>query len=138
MSPVILAALFLNVSAEFNLPQGLLESLCFIESSHNIKAIHKDDGNGNSVGICQVKLSTAKWLGFTGTEKDLMVPATNIYYAGKYLSKQRTRYSGSIDKAVIAYNIGHAGNLTNTIYSAKVFKQWREYKNVRYQASNRH
>ena len=130
MSHVILSLMFASASGEFNLPTGLLDSLCFIESSHNIKAIHKDDGGSNSVGICQLKYKTAKWLGFKGTEKDLMDPQTNIYFSAKYLHYQISRYN-DIERAVVAYNIGNAKGLANTAYSDKVFKQWRQTSNVR-------
>lgn len=130
ISAVALTLLFNTTSAQFNLPKGLLSSLCYIESTHNTKAIHKDDGTGNSVGICQVKLSTAKWLGFTGTEKQLMKPSTNIYYAAKYLNYQIRRYH-STTRGIIAYNFGNAKNLTSTRYSVKVLRQWRVTKDVR-------
>lgn len=125
MSPAILTLLFMTTSAQFNLPPNLLSSLCYVESTHNIKAIHKDDGSGNSVGVCQIKLKTAKWLGFKGTEKQLMEPATNIHYAAKYISYQHGRYK-SVTKAIIAYNMGNAKNLTKTKYSDKVINQWRK------------
>jgi soluble lytic murein transglycosylase-like protein len=130
MTPAILTALFLTTSMQFDLPQGLLNSLCMVESGHNINAVHKNDGQGNSVGLCQIKLKTSRWLGFKGTEKQLMDPKTNIYYAAKYLAKNRTRYNGNLTKAIIAYNIGNAKGLTSTKYSAKVLSQWR-MNNVR-------
>lgn len=124
MDALLLTLLFSTTSAQFSLPPNLLSSLCYVESTHNIKALHRDDGNSNSVGVCQVKLKTAQWLGFKGTEKQLMDPTTNIYYAAKYLAWQKRRYN-SVTKAIIAYNIGNANNLTRTKYSDKVIVQWR-------------
>lgn len=124
MSTVI--AYFILISAQFNLPPNLLSSLCYVESTHNIEAIHYDDGGSNSVGICQIKLRTAQNLGFEGTEQDLMDPYTNIYYAAKYLSHQHKRYHGNIEKSLIAYNMGSAKDLTTTPYSAKVLKIWAQ------------
>ena len=126
-----LLALFTTATIQFNLPPGLLASLCFVESSHNVAAIHEDDGGSNSVGICQVKLTTAQWFGFKGTEKQLMNPATNIFYAAAYLSYQQRRYKGDVTKAVIAYNIGNAKGLTQTIYSNKVIDQWTQRREQR-------
>lgn len=125
MSTILLTLLFSQATIQHSLPPELLSSLCYVESKHKINAVHKDDGTSNSVGICQVKLKTARWLGFNGTEKDLMKPETNIYYAAKYLAYQNKKYK-SITKAVIAYNKGNAKNLTRTKYSDKVLKQWRE------------
>jgi soluble lytic murein transglycosylase-like protein len=126
-----LTILFLITTAQYGLPAGLLSSLCYVESGHRVEAVHKHDGNGNSVGVCQIKLKTARTLGFKGTEKQLMDPKINIQYAGKYLNHQIKRYHGSTVKAVIAYNQGHAGSLTTTHYSVKVIKQWRT-NNERY------
>lgn len=121
--------IFYIMTQQFNLPEGLLSSVCFIESSHNPNKIHRHDGHGNSIGLCQIKYNTAKQLGFRGTEKDLLDPTTNAYYAAKYLKHQLTRYNGSIEKAVIAYNQGHAGVLTTTKYQRKVYKRWMIAKN---------
>src|ERR1700692_3723359 len=98
-----IAFLFILYSAQFNLPDGLLSSLCYVESGHNIEAVHLADGNGNSIGACQIKLKTARFMGFRGTEKQLMRPDVNIYYAAWYLRYQINRYR-SVRKGVIAYN----------------------------------
>lgn len=124
MSTAINLLFILNTQA-FILPPYLLESICYVESKHNISAFHKDDGTTNSVGICQIKLKTAQWLGFKGTEKDLMEPNNNIYYAAKFLAHNLKRYHGKLSQAVISYNQGSAKGLTHTNYSDKVFKQWR-------------
>jgi soluble lytic murein transglycosylase-like protein len=125
MNTILLPILFAAATNQFKLPPGMLESLCFIESGHKVTAIHKDDGGEDSIGICQVKLSTAKFLGFKGTKKQLLNPQVNMHYAAAYLAYQRARYKGSITKAIIAYNIGNANNLTSTAYSSKVLNMWR-------------
>lgn len=120
-----LTAIFLSVSVQYGLPANLLSSICYIESQHNVAAVHYRDGRDTSVGLCQIKLKTARGLGFRGTEKQLMEPRYNIKYAGKYLRHQIRRYHGNIAQGVIAYNMGHAGTLTTTKYQAKVFRQWK-------------
>lgn len=124
-----LAFIFQTAAAQFNLPPGLLEAVCFVESKHIVTAIHHDDGNSPSYGLCQVKLETAQWLGFNGTADDLMKPHVNAYYAAKYLARNLRRY-GTFEKAVIAYNRGNAGNLTTNGYQTKVFNRWREFSYV--------
>ena len=109
---------------QFNLPAGLIDSVCYVETKHDTTVINHNDGATDSLGICQVKLETAQWLGFTGTYEQLMEPKVNIYYAAKYLARNVKRY-GSYEKAVIAYNKGHAGAEVTTAYSQKVFNQWR-------------
>lgn len=121
---MILELLFVSVTMQFNLPPGLLSTVCYVESNHNTAAFHESDGVGNSVGICQIKHSTAKWLGFKGTEQELFEPYNNIYYSGKFLSYQINRYN-NVAKGIIAYNVGNAKNLTRTKYSDKVLNKWR-------------
>ncbi len=122
-----LSTIFIAMSLKYGLPPNLLSSLCYIESKHNVAAIHHDDGGADSLGVCQIKLSTAKELGFIGTAKDLMKPNYNVKYAAKYLSKQILRYN-SVQKGVIAYNRGNAKNLTTSTYQRKVFSKWRKHE----------
>lgn len=128
MTSAALASLFMFYSQAYNLPPNLLSSVCYVESKHDIMALHHDDGGEDSLGICQVKHSTSKWLGFKGTAQQLMIPATNIKYAALYLSRQMKRYKGNITKAVISYNRGNAKGLTRTKYSDIVLKKWRQLK----------
>lgn len=121
-----LIALFIAASTQYNLPKNLLSSLCYVESKYDIDAFHKDDGKGNSVGVCQIKLPTAKLMGFRGTEKQLMSPEVNILYAAKYLSHQIKRYKGNVTYGIISYNQGSRKLLTNTKYSDTVNKEWRK------------
>lgn len=117
---------FHMTTLSFNLPPGLLESVCFVESSYNVNAIHHDDGKGDSLGVCQIKIGSARMMGFKGTSKQLMDPATNIYFAGKYLSHQLKRYNQNVTKSLISYNQGSAKTLTSTRYSRKVIKRQTE------------
>jgi len=119
---------FLLTTAQYNLPPHLLNSLCYVESHHNIHAIHLEDGPEDSLGICQLHLSTARMMGFKGTKTQLMDPKTNIEYAGKYLSHQIARYHGDTIKAVISYNRGSTKGLTTTKYQLKVYREWRKYE----------
>lgn len=124
--------LFLTATQTYQLPPGLLSSLCYVESKHKIDAVHHDDGNSDSLGICQIKYETAKHLGFKGTKADLMDPKNNITYAAKYLKSQLKRYNGNSPKAVAAYNMGHfsPGKVfaKNQSYVDAVFKAWAEAK----------
>lgn len=130
-----LSVLFILVSAQQGLPEGLLSSLCLVESRHDVNAVHQHDGHGNSVGACQIKLNTAKGLGFKGTEKDLLKPEVNLTYAAKYLKHQILRYNGDVTRGVIAYNQGSARTATKTQYSSKVFAEWSKTQQHRPQVA---
>lgn len=132
MNATLLIA-FAAATQTFSLPPGLLSALCYVETSHNPKAIHKDDGKGDSIGLCQVKLATAQMLGYKGTARGLLDPKTNVYYAAAYLTLNMKRYNRDIRKAVAAYNAGthredSKGLTRNRKYVSKVFKAWSEDK----------
>jgi soluble lytic murein transglycosylase-like protein len=127
-----LTLLFLSVTQTFNLPGGLIRAICYTESHFAVEAVHVDDGGGNSVGVCQIKLRTARSLGFRGTEKQLRIPKNNVYFSAKYLYLQLHRYHSNVHKAVAAYNAGRYrdqnGRAKNYHYVKKVFKAWKEHK----------
>ncbi len=131
MSDVAFILLFSVASQNSHLPPGLLSALCFVESSHNPNAVNLDDGKGSSLGMCQIKLATARTLGFNGTQAELMQPKTNIELAGKYLKKQLRRYNGDFKKGISAYNSGtcridSSGHIRNKQYVNKVLTAWIE------------
>lgn len=83
--------------------------MCYAESRHNATVINKYDGGSPSIGLCQLKVETAKLVGFDGGVEDLKDPLTNAFYAGKYLKQQLIRYDGNIPNAIGAYNAGPKG-----------------------------
>ena len=124
-----IAMVFMTVTHTLGLPQGLLDSICYVESGHTVKVVHKNDGKTDSIGICQIKYETATGLGYRGSLDHLYDLNTNVYWAGVYLLKQLKRYNGDVEKAVAAYNAGthriNAKGLTmNRKYVDKVFKVW--------------
>jgi soluble lytic murein transglycosylase-like protein len=83
--------------------------------------------------MCQIKLSTARWLGYKGSPAKLWKdPRVNAHWAAKYLRYQIKRYKGDILCGVSAYNAGSchkaAGKIRNTNYIKLVFKSWIERK----------
>lgn len=115
----------------FSLPPGLLKSICFVESSNKPRVIHKDDGAENSIGLCQIHSSTARWLGYSGDDKGLLDPKVNTHYAAKYLKYQIDRYKQDLPSAVAAYNAGRCnrnknGKIRNIKYVLKVYKEWEK------------
>ena len=125
---ILLSHLFIAATIKYGLPANLLSSICYVESKHLVTAIHKDDGGQDSLGICQIHASTARMMGFKGTNKQLMLPQNNIRLAAAYLAHQLKRYHGDVVSAVISYNRGSTKHLLTTSYSVKVIKQWRTYE----------
>lgn len=131
MSTIQLVLMYSALSINVELPPGLLSAVCYVESRHKHKAVNLNDGGEDSLGVCQIKLNTARLVGFKGTAKQLMQPTTNALYAAKYLKKQLIRYNNDPRKAVAAYNAGKVrynkdGLIMNRLYVAKVFKAWSE------------
>lgn len=92
-----------------------------------------DDNGSPSIGVCQVKLNTARMLGFKGAESELLNPKVNVHYAGKYLHKQLCRYDYNLYKGVAAYNSGTwrmnvEGQTRNYTYVEKVLAAWKGAK----------
>lgn len=104
-----------------NVPFRLLNAICFVESRHNPNAINQYDGGSASYGLCQIKISTARFMGFKGAVHSLFDVTINTRLAAKYLHYQLTRYRGDWIKAISAYNRGHAGKtITNQDYVNQV------------------
>jgi len=124
---ILLAALVAGVDPD------LLSAICFVESGHNPKAYVHNDGGSPSYGQCQIKMGTAKDMGFRGTKKELMSESVNALYSAKYLQYQRKRY-GSWEKAIIAYNAGRVTYKTTYVNKVKQVMgrvKWTALQNAR-------
>src|SRR5690606_24041158 len=108
-------------------PADLLVAICSHETHlENVVVPHDGGRNDLSVGICQIKPSTAAGEGYKGVahgklrkskrwpwakESDgddvgLMVPEVNALYAAMYLKRQLKRYDDNWCRAAAAYNAG--------------------------------
>jgi soluble lytic murein transglycosylase-like protein len=102
---------------------SLLIAICTVESSGKTNAINIQDGDSASLGYCQVKYSTAKWLGYKGAISELWLnKETNKKYARKFIEYQYKRYGGDIYKVISSYNAGTATS-KNKKYVNKVLKE---------------
>lgn len=119
-----LTMLFTAMSLNYNLPTNLLDSVCYVETKHDMYAIAYNDGGSHSYGVCQIKYETAKHMGFKGTEDELMQPENNIKYAAAFLAYQIKRYKGNTKRAVTAYNKGHSSGSGDSVYYKKVKAAW--------------
>lgn len=64
-------------------------------------------GHGGTIGLMQIKLATARGLGYTGTAEGLRDPDTNLAYAVKYLAGAWRAANGDHDRAVHYYAGGY-------------------------------
>lgn len=119
------AVMFATIASLHGLPDGLLSSLCFTESSHRPHVIsHFDGGRHHSYGMCQVQLRTAKEIDKKATVNKLLDAHYNATIASKILLKHYKRY-GSWEKSIRAYNCGSYRPQCGNKYYKKVSTLWQ-------------
>ena len=90
--------------AEANgVPAELVHRVIVRESRYNASLV----GRGGTIGLMQIKLATARGLGYTGTAEGLRDPETNLAYAVKYLAGAYRAANGDHDRAVRYYAGGY-------------------------------
>lgn len=120
---------------EFELDTALLYAICSVESHCRASAINKNDATQSrrlagikehSHGMFQIKMATARALGFKGAKKDLMRADINTWYAAKLLRQLYDKYD-TTPEVISAYNAGRPikGNVK---YVNKVLKYYVTYK----------
>jgi soluble lytic murein transglycosylase-like protein len=85
------------------LPPALVHRVIMRESRYNPSLV----GRGGTIGLMQIKLATARGLGYTGTAEGLRDPDTNLTYAVKYLAGAYRAANGNHDRAVGYYASGY-------------------------------
>jgi soluble lytic murein transglycosylase-like protein len=73
-------SLTVQVAAEQGVPSGVALALVRRESGFNVRAV----GRAGEIGLVQIKLATARAMGFTGTRAQLFEPRTNLTFGMKY------------------------------------------------------
>ncbi|MBR1201505.1 MULTISPECIES: lytic transglycosylase domain-containing protein [unclassified Bradyrhizobium] len=83
--------------AQANLvPEELVHRVIVRESKYHPQLI----GRGGAIGMMQIKLATARGVGYTGTAEGLRDAATNLKYGVKYLAGAYRAANGDFDRAV--------------------------------------
>jgi soluble lytic murein transglycosylase-like protein len=77
-------------------------------------------GLAGEIGLMQIKLSTARGMGYTGTAKGLYDPATNLRWGMKYLGQAQKLAGGSECGTLSRYNGGHGTKRMIRSYCGKV------------------
>jgi soluble lytic murein transglycosylase-like protein len=90
-------------AAQAGLSPDIAEAVMAVESGYNPDAI----GGVGEIGLMQILPSTARMLGFNGTNAGLAVPETNIHYGVAYLGQAWRLAGGDLCTAVMKYRAGH-------------------------------
>src|SRR5258707_10886027 len=84
-------------------PEALVHRVIVRESRYQPRLI----GRSGTIGLMQIKLATARGLGYTGTAEGLRDPNTNLTYAVKYLAGAYRAANGNHNRAVSYYAGGY-------------------------------
>jgi soluble lytic murein transglycosylase-like protein len=95
-------ALISQYSAAYGVPESLIRRVIARESGGNARVVSR----GN-YGLMQIKLGTARSLGYTGGAAGLLDADTNMRYAVKYLAGAWKLSGGSEARAVHHYASGY-------------------------------
>jgi len=84
-------------------PEALVHRVIAHESRYNAHLI----GRGGTIGLMQIKLETARGLGYTGDAAGLHDPNTNLTYGVKYLAGAYRAAKSDHDRAMRYYASGY-------------------------------
>ncbi|WP_291867321.1 transglycosylase SLT domain-containing protein [Bradyrhizobium sp.] len=84
-------------------PEALVHRVIVRESRYRPDVV----GRGGTIGLMQIKLATARGLGYTGDAAGLRDPNTNLTYAVKYLAGAYRAANGDANRAVGYYASGY-------------------------------
>jgi len=85
-------------------PPSLVHRVILRESGYNERAV-----NSGNYGLMQVRLGTARALGYDGPPEGLLDPETNMAYAVRYLAGAYRAAHGDEERAIVLYSSGYHG-----------------------------
>ncbi|MEH2622170.1 soluble lytic murein transglycosylase-like protein [Bradyrhizobium sp. AZCC 1719] len=90
-------------AAANNVPEALVHRVIVRESKYHANLV----GRGGTIGLMQIKLPTARGLGYTGDAAGLRDPDTNLAWGIKYLAGAYRAAGGDHGRAVRYYASGY-------------------------------
>ena len=86
-----------------NVPEALVHRVIVRESKYHPHLV----GRGGTIGLMQIKLPTARGMGYTGDAAGLRDPNTNLAWGTKYLAGAYRAANGDHSRAVRYYASGY-------------------------------
>lgn len=108
------AKIVARYAAEYGVSASLADAVIRVESNYRPSA----HGSHGEIGLMQIKPSTARMLGYSGSAKGLYDPDTNIKYGMKYLAMADDLGDGSTCGTILKYNAGHGATRMNPVSKA--------------------
>jgi soluble lytic murein transglycosylase-like protein len=90
-------------AAANNVPEALVHRVIVRESKYHPNLV----GRGGTIGLMQIKLATARGLGYTGDAAGLRDPDTNLAWGTKYLAGAYRAANSDHNRAVRYYASGY-------------------------------
>jgi soluble lytic murein transglycosylase-like protein len=90
-------------AAAEGVPEALVHRVVIRESRYHPRVV----GAGGAMGLMQIKYSTARAMGYSGSPSGLLDPDTNLTYAVRYLAGAYRAAHGNADRAVMNYARGY-------------------------------
>jgi soluble lytic murein transglycosylase-like protein len=100
--PAHLRAIVQRQAAANNVPFPLADAVVKLESRYNPRA-----SNRGNFGLMQIRLGTARAMGFKGGAQGLLDPETNARYGMKYLAQAYQLGGGDTCRTIMKYQSGH-------------------------------
>jgi soluble lytic murein transglycosylase-like protein len=97
------AAIIARHARENGIPLALASAVVQIESKFNPRVT----GRAGEIGLMQIKLQSARAMGYTGSRAGLYDPETNIKYGMLYLAGAHKLGGGSTCGTILKYQGGH-------------------------------
>jgi soluble lytic murein transglycosylase-like protein len=96
-------ALVKTHAAAYCVPEALVHRVILRESRYQPQLV----GRGGTIGLMQIKLGTARGLGYTGDAAGLHDPATNLKYGIKYLAGAYRAAHADHARTLHLYTVGY-------------------------------
>lgn len=115
------ASIVSRYATSYGVPVDLAHAVISVESNYRANA----RGSAGEIGLMQIKPSTARMMGYSGSAQGLFNPETNIKFGMKYLGMAHKLGGGATCGTILRYNAGHAAKRMNPVSSAYCMKVQR-------------
>lgn len=123
-APASIRPAIVRHAAAHGIPAALADAVIKVESRYNPRAY-----NSGNYGLMQIRLQTARGLGYTGGGAGLLNAETNMRFGMKYLAQAYRMSGGDVCRTVMRYQSGHyASSMSgaNRAYCGKVRAYMRD------------
>jgi soluble lytic murein transglycosylase-like protein len=97
-------------ASDYGVPATLVDAVIRVESNYKPRA----RGNAGEIGLMQIKLRTARMVGYAGSADALFDPETNIKFGTRYLAMAYGLAGGDTCGTILRYNAGHGATRMNS------------------------